>query len=126
MRNILTIIRPLVLTLAFVSGAIVLPAADAAPHQALVNPDFSQPLIGDDPPGWFRAMIPAMTAELDAGRGESGGEFFLFLTQKGPRPNLFNNWAQRLDNPPIGATLTLTSVAFSGNSPDDCIGTPLC
>jgi hypothetical protein len=25
-----------------------------------------------------------------------------------------------------GATLTLTSVAFSGNSPDDCIGTPLC
>lgn len=92
-----------------------LPAADDAAHQALINPDFSQPLIGEDPPGWFRAMIPGMTESLEAGRGEEGGEYYLYMTQKGSQPNLFNNWAQRLDNPPIGATLTLSAeLATSG------------
>jgi len=81
-------------------------------HQVLANPDFSLALADDNPPGWFRAMIPNLTAGLQAGVGRDETGPYLFLEQESVQGQLFNNWAQRIEKPPIGAKMRLeTEVA---------------
>jgi uncharacterized protein YrrD len=75
--------------------------------QILINPDFSQGLVMGNPPGWFRAMMPKLTQGMNAGINKDEGGPYLFLEQKGVTGNLFNNWAQRIENPPVGAKLRL-------------------
>jgi hypothetical protein len=75
--------------------------------QILINPDFSQGLVMGNPPGWFRAMMPNMTQGLNAGVSKDEKGPYLFLEEKGVTGNLFNNWAQRIENPPVGAKLRL-------------------
>jgi hypothetical protein len=76
-------------------------------QQILVNPDFSLPLVDGNPPGWFKAMMPDLTQGLDAGvaRDEKGP--YVYLSQKGVQGQLFNNWAQRIENPPAGEKMRL-------------------
>jgi uncharacterized protein YrrD len=81
-------------------------------RQALTNPDFALPLAGGNPPGWFRAMMPKLTTGLEAGVARDEAGPYLFLKQAGVQGQLFNNWAQRLEGPPIGAKVRLeTQVA---------------
>jgi len=89
------------------------------PRQILVNPDFSLPLdANQNPPGWFRAMIPNNTIDLKAGVSKDNEGPFLFLEQKGVKAMLFNNWAQRIENPPIGAKVQLEALVSTENAGD--------
>ncbi len=81
-------------------------------RQVLTNPDFALPLVEGNPPGWFRAMMPKLTTGLETGVGRDEAGPYLFLKQAGVQGQLFNNWAQRLEGPPVGAKVRLeTQVA---------------
>jgi hypothetical protein len=81
-------------------------------QQVLTNPDLALPLVDGNPPGWFHAMMPHLTTGLEAGVGRDGAGPYLFLKQAGVQGQLFNNWAQRVEDPPIGAKMRLeTEVA---------------
>jgi hypothetical protein len=87
-------------------------ADPAQGKQVLIDPDFTLPLVDGNPPGWFRAMMPHLTIGLEAGVGRDEVGPYLFLKQEGVQGQLFNNWAQRLEGPPIGAKVRLeTQVA---------------
>jgi hypothetical protein len=87
-------------------------------RQILVNPDFSLPPVGDNPPGWFRAMMPDLTQGLNAGVSKDKVGSYVYLEQKGVTGMLFNNWAQRIENPPIGATMQLETEVSTENAAD--------
>ena len=86
-----------------------------APRQILVNPDFSLPLVMDNPPGWFRAMMPRITDDLKAGVGKDEKGPYLYLEQKRVKGQLFNNWAQRVEKPQIGQTMQLETEVATEN-----------
>ncbi len=87
-------------------------ADPALGHQVLIDPDFTLPLVEGNPPGWFRAMMPHLTIGFEAGVGRDETGPYLFLRQEGVHGQLFNNWAQRLEGPPMGAKVRLeTQVA---------------
>ncbi len=88
-----------------------------SPRQILVNPDFSLPLDkSGNPPGWFQAMIPNNTIGLKAGIFKDAEGPYLFLEQQGVKGMLFNNWAQRIENPPIGARVRLEALVSTQNA----------
>jgi hypothetical protein len=97
------------------STMMVAPVRGADPaqgQQVLIDPDFTLLLVEGNPPGWFRAMMPHLTTGLEAGVGRDEAGPYLFLKQQGVQGQLFNNWAQRLEGPPIGAKVRLeTQVA---------------
>jgi hypothetical protein len=80
-----------------------------AQRQILVNPDFSLPAVDDTPPGWFRAMMVSRTKNLQAGLAEDEQGPYIYMQQEGVDGQIFNNWAQRIENPPVGATMRLES-----------------
>ena len=84
-------------------------------QQILVNPDFSLPLMDGNPPGWFKAMMPNLTQGLEAGVDKDEKGPYLYLSQNGVQGQLFNNWAQRIENPPAGQKVRLeTEVSTQG------------
>jgi len=89
------------------------------PRQILINPDFTLPLdTNGNPPGWFRAMMPNNTIDLKVGVSKDNEGAFLFLEQKGVKTMLFNNWAQRIENPPIGAKVQIETLVSTENVGD--------
>ncbi len=93
-------------------------AADEVHRQILVNPDFSLPLVGDNPPGWFRAMIPEKTDDLKADLVKDNKGPYIYMQQKGVKEWLFNNWAQRIEKPPIGQRMRLETEVATENATD--------
>lgn len=85
-------------------------------RQILINPDFSLAPVEGNPPGWFRAMMPKLTTDLEAGivRDENGT--CLYLEQTAVQGKLFNNWAQRVEQPPIGAGMRLEAEVATENA----------
>ena len=87
-------------------------------QQVLINPDFTLPLVDGNPPGWFQAMMPHLTLGLEAGVGRDEAGPYLFLKQQGVQGQLYNNWAQRLEGPPIGAKVRLETQVAVRNAQD--------
>lgn len=105
----------------FIAGMVLIAGsvpAQEAERQVLVNPDFSLPATGGNPPGWFRAMIPAQTQNLDAGLATDEFGAFIYLEQRGVSTNLYNNWAQRFEHPPAGAKFRFEATVAVENAPE--------
>jgi len=85
-------------------------------RQILVNPNFSLPLVKGNPPGWFKAMMPHLTQGFKAGLDKDEKGPYLFLEQKGVKGKLFNNWAQRIEKPPIGQRMRLETEIATENA----------
>lgn len=95
-----------------IAGAQTQPTASATPaaeRDLLLNTDFSVIDANGNPTAWFRAMIPAKTTNLQAGVEKESGANVMFLSQGGTQGMLFNNWAQRIENPPVGAPLKIVA-----------------
>jgi hypothetical protein len=76
--------------------------------QILFNPDLALPLSSEgNPPGWYQAMIPHQTVDLDCGVVREKDFSYVYLEQKGVRTNLNNNWAQNIENPVPGTLFRL-------------------
>ncbi len=88
-------------------------------RQILINPDFSLAPIEGNPPGWFRAMIPNRTTDLQAGVGRDEKGAYLYLQQTVVEGRLFNNWAQRIEQPPVGASMRLETEVATENATGD-------
>ena len=84
-------------------------------RQILINPDFSLPLVQGFPPGWFKARIPAQADNLDMYQAHDEKGSYLVLQQKRFAKNMFNNWAQRIESPPVGKTLRLETMVATEN-----------
>jgi hypothetical protein len=57
-------------------------------------------------------MMPQSTTGLEAGVGRDEAGPYLFLKQEGVQGQLLNNWAQRIEGPPVEAKVRLeTQVA---------------
>jgi hypothetical protein len=78
--------------------------------ELLVNGDFDGPMERQSPAGWFKAMAWAQTDGLQAGieqvppRGNVA-----FIEQTGVKVKVANNWAQRVQTIPVGATVRVTA-----------------
>lgn len=92
------------------------PVKDETRRQILVNPDFRQDPVLGNPPGWFRAMMPRLTQGFKAGLKRDREGPYLYLQQKGVKGQLFNNWAQRIEKPPIGAKMQLETEVATQNA----------
>ncbi len=91
-------------------------------RQILINPDFSLTPVESNPPGWFRAMMANLTTGLQAGVGQDEKGAFLYLEQTALQGRLLNNWAQRIEQPPIGASLRLeTEIATEDAAGDGAV-----
>lgn len=86
--------------------------------ELLVNGNFDGLLGEQGPTGWFRAMLPAQTDNLQAGieqvpqRGN-----VVFIEQAGVKTKVANNWAQRVTTVPLGATVRVTADVKTQNVP---------
>jgi len=101
------------------ASAAVGPAYGANPgegRQILINPDFSLAPVESNPPGWFRAMMPGLTTDLQAGVGRDEKGAYLYLEQTAVKGQLFNNWAQRIEQPPVGASMRLETEVATDNA----------
>jgi hypothetical protein len=77
-------------------------------------------VILDAPVGWFRAMLPDRTVNLNAGlESVPGHGNVAFIRQEGVRAQVVNNWAQRLDIVPVGARLRLTADVKTRDLPEN-------
>ena len=81
----------------------------AQPQQLLVNPDFSLPLVNGLPPGWFKASINLDAPEFSMDVKEDDRGHYLILKQEILQKNIFNNWAQRIESPPLGKRVRLVA-----------------
>lgn len=78
--------------------------------ELLVNGDFEGPAKEGTPTGWFKAMMPGQTDNLQVGieqipqRGRAA-----FIEQTGVKIKLVNNWAQRIHTIPVGAAVRVTA-----------------
>ncbi len=72
------------------------------------------------PAGWFKAMAPALTDDLHAGieqipqRGN-----VVFIEQTGVKVKVANNWAQRVQTVPVGASVRVSADVKTQNVPAD-------
>jgi hypothetical protein len=90
----------------------------AAGFELLTNGSFEVLPSPDTPAGWFKAMIPANTVNLEAGMEETPGRGKVaFIKQDGVKTALCNNWAQRVETIPAGAKLRLTANVKTENVP---------
>ncbi len=88
--------------------------------ELLVNGDFDGLVKEQTPTGWFGAVSPAQTDGLRAGVEEipQRGKV-AFIEQAGVKIKLANNWAQRVNAIPIGATVRVTADVKTHNVPPD-------
>ena len=84
-------------------------------QQLLINSDFTLPLINDIPPGWFKASMDPNTAGLDMGLEHDEKGPYLYLRQQTIQKNILNNWAQRIESPPLGRKLRLDTEVATDN-----------
>lgn len=79
------------------------------PQQLLVNPDFALPLVNGLPPGWFKASVNLDAPEFSMDVEEDDRGRYLVLKQEVLQKNIFNNWAQRIESPPLGKRVKLVT-----------------
>ena len=78
--------------------------------ELLVNGSFDGALEPQGPAGWFKAVASAQTDNLHAGiepvpqRGN-----VVFIEQAGVKVKVANNWAQRVQTIPVGATVRIAA-----------------
>ena len=88
--------------------------------ELLANGDFEGLIVQDTPVGWFRAMMPDKAINHSAGLQQMPGHGHVaFIHQDGVKAALVNNWAQRLDTVPRGATLRLTAEVKTQDIPEN-------
>jgi hypothetical protein len=88
--------------------------------ELLVNGGFEGPVKLQIPSGWFRSMMPEQTENLRAGIEEIPQRGNVaFIEQSGVKIRLVNNWGQRIQTIPIGATVQVTADVKTENMPAD-------
>ncbi len=88
--------------------------------ELLVNGSFDGVVEEQGPGGWFKALAPAQTDGLQAGMEQvpQRGNV-VFMEQTGVKVKVANNWAQRVQTIPVGATVRVTADVKTRNVPAD-------
>ncbi len=88
--------------------------------ELLVNGSLDGLMEQQGPAGWFQAMAPALTDNLHAGMEQvpQRGNV-IFIEQTGVKVKVANNWAQRVQTVPGGASVRVSADVKTQNVPAD-------